>query len=92
VFWDFGLFALQVFRYCSLLFIKDELFLLLLSSSSLHQKLDLGLEVCFVCCSSSPAAFVVPCCVVDLFAVVFAEEMSLRCGGGRGRFAFLNGS
>jgi len=45
----------------------------------------------FVCCSSSPAAFVVRCCVVDLFAVVFAEEMSLRCGGGRGRFVFLNG-
>jgi hypothetical protein len=42
-------------------------------------------------CSSSPAAFVVRCCVVDLFAGVFAEEMSLRCGGGRGRLAFLNG-
>jgi hypothetical protein len=44
----FGLFGLQVFLYCSVLFIKEELFLLLLSSSSLslHQKLDLGLEVC----------------------------------------------
>jgi hypothetical protein len=46
----FGLFGLQVFLYCSVLFIKEELFLLLLllllsSSSSLHQKLDLGLEV-----------------------------------------------
>jgi hypothetical protein len=40
----FGLFALQVFLYCSFLFIKEELFLLL--SSSLQQKVDLGLEVC----------------------------------------------
>jgi hypothetical protein len=45
----------------------------------------------FVCCSSSPSAFVVRCCVVDLFAVVSAEEMSLRCGGGRGRVTFLKG-
>jgi hypothetical protein len=39
----FGLFALQVFLYCSLSFTKEEFFL---SSSSLYQKLDLGLEVC----------------------------------------------
>jgi hypothetical protein len=42
-----SLFVLQIlFSYCSVLFIKEELFLLLSSSSSLHQKLDLGLEVC----------------------------------------------
>ncbi len=47
--------------------------------------------VCLCVVLPSPAAFVVRCCVVDLFAVISAEEISLRCGGGRGRFTFLSG-